>query len=67
MSHPNNDVYLEYAKNEFEAATTREEREAVVQRLRDEGFATQAQYLEQYVETGEIDRTDDLVEGEGKV
>lgn len=54
MSHPNNDTYLEYAKVEFESAQTRLEREDVVQRLRDEGFTTQAEFLEQFVETGEI-------------
>lgn len=43
--------------NEFEAAATRAEREVVIERLREEGFATQAQHLEQFVEEGGPDRS----------
>lgn len=57
MSHPSNDDFLERAQENFADAETREERDAVVQLLRVEGFETQANYLAQFVEEG-IDESD---------
>lgn len=54
MSHPLNDEFLERAKEDFEEAENREEREAVVQRVREEGFTQQADFLARYVEEGVI-------------
>lgn len=66
MSHPSNDEYLEYAKNEFESAETSEEREAIVQRLRDDGFSAQAMYLAPFVEEGMPLNADELHGGEDR-
>jgi hypothetical protein len=52
MSHPSNEEFLERTREEFLDADSKEERQKVVARLRNEGFTAQANFLSQYTEEG---------------
>lgn len=71
MSHFSNEEYLERAREDFGSATTKAERQAVIDRLNQEGFNAAALLLEGYVENGiagvlehDVDRSDELRERE---
>lgn len=54
MSHPNNDQFLESAKERFESADTEFERIEIVRQLREEGFGQQADALAPFIKSGVV-------------